>query len=227
VVDLADDAAAHATAAAIAAAHPDVSLLINSAGVALGGSFEQVTEEEFDWLMAINLRAVITFTRALLPTLRARPGSHLVNLSSLFGLIAPAGQVAYSTSKFAVRGFTEGLRAELAGVVGVTVVHPGGIRTGIAANSRVAIAIAEAEAGKRTFAKLLTHPPEAAAARILTALERRHPRLLIAFSARVPCAGPGGSRPLPCDPGGVHATHRPPVARRRHRRADKPVTDSR
>lgn len=73
VVDLADDAAAHATAAAVAAAHPEVSLLINNAGVALGGSFEQVTEEEFDWLMAINLRAVITFTRALLPTLRARP----------------------------------------------------------------------------------------------------------------------------------------------------------
>ena len=188
VVDLADDAAAHATAAAIAAEHPDVSLLINNAGVALGGSFEQVTEEEFDWLMAINLRAVITFTRALLPTLRAHPGSHLVNLSSLFGLIAPAGQVAYSTSKFAVRGFTEGLRAELAGVVGVTVVHPGGIRTGIAANSRVAAAVAtaEAEAGKRTFAKLLTYPPQAAAERILTAVERRRPRLLIALSARMP-----------------------------------------
>ena len=188
LVDLADDAAAHATAAAIAAEHPDVSLLINNAGVALGGSFEQVTEEEFDWLMAINLRAVITFTRALLPTLRARPGSHLVNLSSLFGLIAPAGQVAYSTSKFAVRGFTEGLRAELAGVVGVTVVHPGGIRTGIATNSRVAAAIAtaEAEQGKRTFAKLLTYPPEKAAAQILAAVERRRPRLLIALSARMP-----------------------------------------
>ena len=188
LADLADDAAAHATAAAIAAEHPDVSLLINNAGVALGGSFEQVTEEEFDWLMAINLRAVITFTRALLPTLRARPGSHLVNLSSLFGLIAPAGQVAYSTSKFAVRGFTEGLRAELAGVVGVTVVHPGGIRTGIAANSRVAAAIAtaEAEQGKRTFAKLLTYPPEKAAAQILAAVERRRPRLLIALSARMP-----------------------------------------
>jgi short-subunit dehydrogenase len=188
VVDLADDAAAHAVAATIATEHPDVSLLINNAGVALGGSFEQVTEEEFDWLMAINLRAVITFTRALLPTLRSQPGSHLVNLSSLFGLIAPAGQVAYSTSKFAVRGFTEGLRAELAGTVGVTVVHPGGIRTGIATNSRVAAAVAldEAEQGRRTFAKLLTYPPEKAAAQILGAVERRRPRLLIAFSARMP-----------------------------------------
>lgn len=188
IVDLADDAAAHAIAAQIAVEHPETSLLINNAGVALGGSFEQVTEEEFDWLMAINLRAVITFTRALLPTLRTHPGSHLVNLSSLFGLIAPAGQVAYSTSKFAVRGFTEGLRAELAGSVGVTVVHPGGIRTGIATNSRVAAAIPETDAreGRQTFAKLLTYPPEKAAAEIVAAIEKRRPRLLIAVSARIP-----------------------------------------
>jgi short-subunit dehydrogenase len=188
VVDLADDAAAHAVAARIADEHPETSLLINNAGVALGGSFEQATEEEFDWLLAINLRAVITFTRALLPTLRANPGSHLVNLSSLFGLIAPAGQVAYSTSKFAVRGFTEGLRAELAGTVGVTVVHPGGIRTGIAANARVAAAVpvTQAQEGGRSFAKLLTYPPEKAAAQIITAIDKRRPRLLIAFSARLP-----------------------------------------
>jgi short-subunit dehydrogenase len=160
VVDLADDAAAHDVAARIA---------------------------EFDWLLAINLRAVITFTRALLPVLRANPGSHLVNVSSLFGLIAPAGQVAYSTSKFAVRGFSEGLRAELAGRVGVTVVHPGGIRTGIAANSRVAAAVSEAEEreGKRAFAKLLTFPPEKAAALIVAAIENRGPRLLIAPSAHI------------------------------------------
>jgi short-subunit dehydrogenase len=187
VVDLADDAAAHDVAARIAAEHPEISLLINNAGVALGGTFEQVTEEEFDWLLAINLRAVITFTRALLPVLRANPGSHLVNVSSLFGLIAPAGQVAYSTSKFAVRGFSEGLRAELAGRVGVTVVHPGGIRTGIAANSRVAAAVSEAEEreGKRAFAKLLTFPPEKAAALIVAAIENRGPRLLIAPSAHI------------------------------------------
>jgi len=188
VVDLADDDAAHAVAARIALEHPETSLLINNAGVALGGSFEQATEEEFDWLLAINLRAVVTVTRALLPALRANPGAHLVNISSLFGLIAPAGQVAYSTSKFAVRGFTEGLRAELAGTVGVTVVHPGGIRTGIATNSRVAAAVPTAQAleGRRTFAKLLTYPPEKAAEQIITAIEKRRPRLLIALSARIP-----------------------------------------
>jgi short-subunit dehydrogenase len=87
-----------------------------------------------------------------------------------------------------VRGFTEALRAELAGTVGVSVVHPGGIRTGIARNARVAAAIAgpEAQLGKESFAKLLTYPPERAAARILAAVEHRRPRLLIALSARVP-----------------------------------------
>jgi short-subunit dehydrogenase len=188
VTDLADDAATHALGGKLAAAHPDARLLINNAGVALGGTFEQVSEEEFDWLLAVNLRAVITLTRALLPVLRANPGSHLVNVSSLFGLIAPAGQVAYATSKFAVRGFTEALRAELAGDVGVTVVHPGGIRTRIAETARVAAAATTAEeaAGKAAFARLLTYPPERAAEQIVAAVEDRRPRLLIALSARVP-----------------------------------------
>ena len=188
VTDLADDAATHALGGKLAAAHPDARLLINNAGVALGGTFEQVSEEEFDWLMAINLRAVITLTRALLPVLRANPGSHLVNMSSLFGLIAPPGQVAYATSKFAVRGFTEALRAELAGEVGVTVVHPGGIATRIAETARVAAAVTAAEetAGKAAIARVLTYPPERAAGEIVAAIEGRRPRLLIAMSARVP-----------------------------------------
>ena len=117
-----------------AAAHPRIRLLVNNAGVALGGRFDQVTLEEFDWVIEINFRAVVRLTHALLPALKAEPGAHLVNVSSLFGLIAPAGQAAYSASKFAVRGFTEALRHELADDgVGVTSVHPGGIRTRIAA----------------------------------------------------------------------------------------------
>jgi short-subunit dehydrogenase len=188
VTDLADDAATHVLGDKLAAAHPDAHLLVNNAGVALGGTFEQVSEEEFDWLLAINLRAVITLTRALLPVLRANPGSHLVNVSSLFGLIAPAGQVAYSTSKFAVRGFTEALRAELEGEVGVTVVHPGGIRTRIAETARVAAGAtaAQEEAGKASFVRLLTYPPERAAEQIAAAVEGRRGRLLIATSARIP-----------------------------------------
>jgi short-subunit dehydrogenase len=187
-VDLADDAATRALAGELADAHPDCTLLVNNAGVALGGRFDEVSEDEFDWLLTINFRAVITLTRALLPVLLANPRSHVVNISSLFGLIAPAKQVAYATSKFAVRGFTEALGAELHGRVGVTVVFPGGIRTRIAENARVAAAAdpAQAAVGKATFARLLTYPPDRAAAQIVRAVERRRTRLLIGWSARVP-----------------------------------------
>jgi short-subunit dehydrogenase len=189
VVDLADDAATTRAAAELAAAHPGVTLLVNNAGVALGGRFDQVTAEEFDWLMAINVRAVVTMTRAFLPVLTARPGSHLVTVSSIFGILAPPGQTAYATSKFAVRGFSEALRHELADDgVGVTVVHPGGIRTRIAETVRVGSGVSaeEAEQGRAQFARLLTIPPATAAARILAAVERRRPRVLIGWSATVP-----------------------------------------
>ena len=189
VVDLADPVATQRVADELVAAHPGTTLLVNNAGVALGGRFDQVTLDEFDWVMEINFRSVVRLTKAFLPTLKAHPGSHVVNLSSLFGLIAPAGQAAYASSKFAVRGFTEALRHELAeDGVGVTSVHPGGIRTRIAETARVASGVdaEEAAAGKADFAKLLTFPAEKAAELIVTAVERRKPRLLIGVSAKVP-----------------------------------------
>jgi short-subunit dehydrogenase len=139
-------------------------------------------------LLEINLHAVVRMTKAFLPQLLSRPGSHVVNVSSLFGLIAPAGQVAYVTSKFAVRGFTDALRNELEPRgVGVTVVHPGGIRTGIAANARLSGGdpggLQAAQAGK--FAETaLTMPAEEAARQIVAAIQRRRPRLVIGGVAR-------------------------------------------
>lgn len=189
LVDLADEQATLALGRTLAVDHPDTTLLVNNAGVALGGTFDQVTADEFDWLLAINFRAVVTLTRALHPVLVAHPGSHLVNVSSLFGLIAPAGQVAYATSKYAVRGFTEALRAELTPrQVGVTVVHPGGIRTRIAESARAGSGVTpdEGQAGRDAFAKLLSFDPDEAAALIVRAVERRKPRLLIGWSARIP-----------------------------------------
>ena len=189
VVDLADDAAAQRAGAELAANHPGITLLVNNAGVALGGRFDQVTLEEFDWVMAINFRAVVRLTHALLGTLKAHPGSHLVTVSSVFGLVAPPGQAAYAASKFAVRGFTEAVRHELsADGVGVTVVHPGGIRTRIAESARSGSGVPpeEIEKGKKQFATLLRIPPEKAAAQIVDAIERRRPRLLIGFSAKLP-----------------------------------------
>ena len=103
VVDLADPAATARTGETLADAHRDTTLLVNNAGVALGGRFDQVSAAQFDAVLAVNLHAVITLTRALLPVLAAHPGAHLVTLSSIFGILAPAGQTAYCTSKFAAR----------------------------------------------------------------------------------------------------------------------------
>src|SRR3954466_5056334 len=189
IADLADDEATRAVGGTLAAEHPEITLLVNNAGVALGGRFDQVTLEEFDWVLAINFRAVVRLTHALLPVLKARPGAHLVNVSSIFGILAPPGQAAYAASKFAVRGFSEALRAELAADgVGVTVVHPGGIRTRIAESARMGSGVAPEESarGKEQFAKLLRIPPEKAAALIVAAIEKRRPRLLIGASARIP-----------------------------------------
>ena len=189
VVDLADEAATDALGATLASAHPRTTLLVNNAGVALGGRFDQVTLEEFDWVLAINFRAVVRLTAALLPVLKANPGSHLVNISSVFGIFAPPGQAAYAASKFAVRGFSESLRHELADDgVGVTVVHPGGIRTRIAETARLGSGVdaEEVAAGREQMAKLLRIPPEKAAAQIVAAIEARRPRLLIGLSAKVP-----------------------------------------
>jgi short-subunit dehydrogenase len=189
VVDLSDDAATAEAAEALAAAHPGTTLLVNNAGVALGGRFDQVTLEEFDWVMAVNFRSVVRLTHAFLPALKAHPGAHLVNVSSVFGIFAPAGQAAYSASKFAVRGFSEAVRHELAeNGVGVTVVHPGGIKTRIAESARTGsgVSVEEYEQGRKQFIKLLTMPPEKAAAMIVEAIEKRRARLLIGWSAKVP-----------------------------------------
>ena len=189
VADLSDDEQTAELATTLAAEHPETTLLVNNAGVALGGRFDQVTLEEFDWVMAVNFRSVVRLTHALLPALKAHPGAHVVNVSSVFGILAPAGQAAYSASKFAVRGFSEAVRHELAeNAVGVTVVHPGGIKTRIAESARTGsgVSVEEYEQGRKQFAKLLTMPPETAAALIMAAIEKRRPRLLIGWSAKVP-----------------------------------------
>lgn len=188
LVDLADREATDRVAAELAARHPETTLLINNAGVALGGNFDQLGLDEFHWLMDINFRAVVTLTSHLLPVLRSHPGSHLVNVSSVFGLIAPAGQSAYTASKFAVRGFTEALRHELAGELGVTCVHPGGIATRIATTARMGSGVSaeQARKGRDQIGALLTIAPVTAAEAILRGVERRRPRVLIGWTARVP-----------------------------------------
>jgi short-subunit dehydrogenase len=189
VADLADRAAVEALAAQVLAEHPAIGLLVNNAGIALGGRFDQVSIDQFEQVMNVNFRAPMLLTHALLPALTATPGGHLVNVSSLFGLIAPPGQSAYCASKFALRGLSESLRGELIdNGVGVTTVHPGGIRTRIAESALIGSRVPEEEIepNKKLFAALLSYPPEKAAEQILRAVAKRKARLLIASSAKAP-----------------------------------------
>tara|TARA_R110002073_G_scaffold3635_2_gene23932 strand:- start:27426 stop:28280 length:855 start_codon:yes stop_codon:yes gene_type:complete len=171
---------------AVRLAHGGAALLFNNAGVAVGGRFEDVSEADFDWLMSINFWGVVRMTRAFLPMLREANSAHITNISSLFGLVAPAGQTAYCASKFAVRGFSDSLRHELAGTsVGVTTIHPGGIKTAIARNARHAANAdpAELARGQEAFEKFLVMPPEQAAETILRGVARRRPRVLVGRDA--------------------------------------------
>jgi short-subunit dehydrogenase len=190
VVDLADHNATYAAGGELSEKYPHTTLLINNAGVALGGTFAQVSLNEFDWLMEINFGAVVTLTHRLLPTLRAHRGAHLANVSSVLGLLALGNQTAYVASKFAIRGFTEALRQELwADGVGVTCIHPGGIATNIARSARVSEGAARdpgyVHAGPQAD-KLLRIPAATAAAAILRGIEHRRARVLVGSSARIP-----------------------------------------
>ncbi|MDQ6896220.1 MAG: SDR family NAD(P)-dependent oxidoreductase [Actinomycetota bacterium] len=189
VVDVSDDAALESVAHAVMEAHPHLDLLVNNAGVAMAGLFEQMSIDDFEWVVGIDFRAPIRLTHHLLPALTNRPGAHVVNVSSIFGIVAPPGQTAYSASKFGLRGFSEALRSELRlRGAGVTTVHPGGVRTAIARNARAASGMRaeDLDAGVEAFERLLSIPPERAAALIVAAVERRRPRLLIGLSARIP-----------------------------------------
>ena len=188
LLDVADREAVADFPARVAAEHSSVDLLINNAGVAVGGTFEQVSDEDIEWLFEINFWGVVRMTRAFMPALQASDDARVVNLSSLFGLIAPPEQVAYAASKFAVRGFSEALRHEMEGSsVGVTVVHPGGVATSIAENARVPAGASaeEIELRREMFRKLLRLPPEVAGETIVRGVERRKPRILVGSDAKV------------------------------------------
>jgi short-subunit dehydrogenase len=187
VVDVSRAERVEQFAAEVVRAHQRVTLLVNNAGVALHGRFEELSVQEFDWLMRINFWGVVYGTKAFLAALEREPRSHVVNLSSIFGIIAPPGQTAYSASKFAIRGFSEALRHELQGTsIGVSWVCPGGVRTGIAARARVAAgAKASAEPLLARFDQLARHSPEFAARKIVRGVKRNRPRILVGADAHL------------------------------------------
>lgn len=175
-------------AESIVSTHGRVTHLINNAGVGLIGTFEQISLEDFEWLMQINFWGVVYGCKVFLPILQQQESGHIVNVSSVFGLIAPEEQSAYCSSKFAIRGFTESLRHELSGTnVAVSCVHPGGIKTNIARNSRLGKKTPAEwkQQGTKFFDKVARTAPEAAADVIVAGIKSRNPRILIGTDAKM------------------------------------------
>lgn len=191
-LDVADEHAVFQYADSVKAHFGSVNVVINNAGVALsGGRLWETPLEDFKWLMNINFYGVLYGTKAFLPALRESEWGHIVNISSVFGLIGVPEQNAYNSSKFAVRGLTEALRQELkadGSPVSCTSVHPGGIKTNIARDARVSVGnpledpIAK-EAATKMFNKVASTTPESAAKQILQAIEKDKARLIIGKDA--------------------------------------------
>ncbi|HEX3705228.1 MAG TPA: SDR family NAD(P)-dependent oxidoreductase [Mycobacteriales bacterium] len=182
LLDVADRQAVLAHADEVMRDLGQVNLVVNNAGVALMATVEDMSWEDFDWLMGINFWGVMHGTKAFLPHLIASGEGHLVNISSVFGFIGVPSQSAYNAAKFAVRGFTEALRQEMlvAGhPVGVSCVHPGGIKTNIARDARSAKDMGDRAERNKDFERAARTTPEKAAQIILRGVDRKKPRILV------------------------------------------------
>lgn len=181
LLDVSDRDAIYAHADAVAKDFGQVNMIINNAGVALSASVREMTDEDFKWIMDIDFWGVAHGTRAFLPHLIASGDGHVVNISSVFGLIGVPKQSAYNAAKFAVRGFTEALRQEMKlekQPVQVSCVHPGGIRTNIARAARMGKS-ENAEAQRNGFDKLAMTSPEKAATIIIRGIQKNESRILV------------------------------------------------
>jgi short-subunit dehydrogenase len=156
-------------------------VLVNNAGFAVSCELADQSLDDFHWIVGINLWGVVYGCKLFLPHLLREDEAHIVNLSSLFGLIGVPTQVSYNATKYAVRGISEALISELSGTrIGVTCVHPGGIRTNIVRASRTSTARDLED--KRNTADLFERfamPPEKAARKIVRAIERNQARVRI------------------------------------------------
>lgn len=187
-LDVADRAAFQAYAQEVVQHFGRVNAVVNNAGVALAGPFEEIKYDDFEWIMNINFWGVVNGTKEFLPHLIESGDGHIVNISSLFGLLSIPGQSAYNATKYAVRGFSEALREEMIQAkrpVKVTVVHPGGIKTAIARNARVTEG-EDAAATAATFDKKLARmSPERAAEIIVDGMQKGSPRVLVGLDAHL------------------------------------------
>ena len=192
VVDVADRDAVETWAGAVVDEFGRVNLIFNNAGVALSADVRVMSYENFRWLMDINFWGVVHGTLAFLPHLKATSDGHVVNISSVFGLLGIPTQSAYNAAKFGVRGFTDALRTELdierCGV-SATTIHPGGIRTNIARNGQFEWAehdeAVDVEQVALDFERFAKTTPEKAAQLILGAVAKNKRRALVGPDAHL------------------------------------------
>lgn len=190
-VDVADPEQIAAFAVSATSLHPRLNILINNAGVALFGQFHEIDHAQIERLMQVNFWGVVRGVSAFMPYLAQCDEPHIVNVSSVFGMVAPPGQTAYAASKFAVRGFSESLRHELelnGSRVRLSVVHPGGVSTNVARNAAMGTGITDnlrrAQSIDR-FDQIAKTTPQTAAQRIVRGIERNEKRILIGSDARM------------------------------------------
>jgi NAD(P)-dependent dehydrogenase (short-subunit alcohol dehydrogenase family) len=196
-LDVSDRAAVLAHAEQVVDEFGTANLVINNAGVALAAPILDMSWDDLEWVMNIDFWGVVHGTKAFLPHLIASGDGHVVNVSSVFGLVGVPTQSAYNAAKFAVRGFTEALRQEMAigrYPVGVSCVHPGGVRTNIARDAR-ANAEFESSSMRERFDQVMPTSPAKAAQIILKGVQANHPRILVgpdayAFDAAARVLGP-------------------------------------
>ena len=188
IVDVSDKEGMQAFASEVEREHGHVSILLNNAGVAIYGKSDELSIEDYEWLMGINFWGVVHGTKLFMPLLKQESQAYILNISSIFGIIAPVGQTAYCASKFAVRGFTESLRHELQDTnIRVATIHPGGIKTKIAASARLGTFADQAEYADSSikFDDVTPTTPEQAAERILRGIQRNEKRILIGYDSRL------------------------------------------
>lgn len=190
-VDVAERSAVESWAEDVASEHGRVNLIFNNAGVALSSAIVDMSYEDFEWLMNINFWGVVYGTKSFLPHLIDSGDGHVINISSIFGMIAVPGQGAYNAAKFAVRGYTECLREELdmmAVGVSATSVHPGGIKTNIARAARMSgttLGDFSEELSADRFDEVARTTPDSAAQTILHGVRSDARRVLIGWDAKV------------------------------------------
>ena len=187
-LDVASYQAMHDFATSVYRNHGDIDILINNAGVTLMDRFIDGNLDDFHWLMNINFWGAVNGVKVFLPSLLRSENACIINLSSIFGIMAIPGQAAYNSSKFALKGFTEALKMELCeSSVNVCSVHPGGVKTEIANNARVGSNTSEASRTKllNEFDRLTLTSAEKAAKEIIKGVQNNKRRIMIGMDAKL------------------------------------------